>query len=88
MEFCKDAYLIALLGSPWSGESSTHVIGHATHLLLAVLSELKTKFHWRLIASADMFGSFEKRINIQGLDATAVTQCCPIGTDSWFFVSF
>ena len=77
---------MTLCGSPWSGKASSHVIGHATSMLLIMLNELKCS-RWKLIASADIFGRYEKSVHVQGLEGTTVTDCYPVGTDSWFFVS-
>ena len=82
----KNAFQLSLCGLPWSDALNSHVRGHATSMLLVTLKELKD-CGWRLIASADIFGRYEKCVNVQGLDGTTITDCHPVGTDSWFFVS-
>ena len=82
----KNAFEVSLCGLPWSDSLNSHVRGHATSMLLYMLGELKD-CGWRLIASADILGCFENCVNVQGLEGTTITDCHPVGTDSWFFVS-
>ena len=83
----KNSVELTLCGMPWSDRLNSHVRGHATSMLLDLLKELKD-CGWRLIASADVCGRYEKCVNVQGLEGTTITDCHPVGTDSWFFVSF
>ena len=77
---------LSLCGLPWSNALNSHVRGHATSMLLFMLGELRN-CGWRLIASADIFGRYEKCVNVQGIDGTTITDCHPVGTDSLFFIS-